>query len=133
MSKEEISAFLGTATMYVGRLEFSGAVRVDGKFTGEIRSEGTLILGKDAQVQGQIYVQQLVLSGSISGDIIVADKTIMHKSARLIGNLGTKTLIMEEGAVLQGKISMLPETETALQKENEFPMQADSMFPATRQ
>ena len=133
MSKEDISAFLGTATVYVGHLEFSGAVRVDGKFTGEIRSEGTLILGKDAQVQGQIYVNQLVLSGSISGDISVEDKTIMHKSARLIGNLSTKTLIMEEGAVLQGKISMLPEVETAVPKGNDFAVQEEAQLSLTRQ
>jgi len=133
MSKEDISAFLGTATVYVGQLEFSGAVRVDGKFTGEIRSEGTLILGKDALVQGQIHVNQLVLSGNISGDIIVADKTIMHRTARLVGNISTKLLVMEEGAVLQGKICMLPESEAHMPKESGFAAQADDDFSATRQ
>jgi cytoskeletal protein CcmA (bactofilin family) len=134
MSKEDISAFLGTATVYVGHLEFSGAVRIDGKFTGEIRSEGTLILGKEAQVQGQIYVNQLVMSGNISGDIIVADKTVMHRTARLVGNISTKLLVMEEGAVLQGKICMLPESDVPMPKDKNFAApEADDALSATRQ
>lgn len=106
MAKDEFNAFLGAGTVYQGKLNFLGAVRIDGQFVGEIRSEGTLILGKDAQVQGQIQVNQLILSGQINGDVVVTGKTIMHKTANLQGNLITKNLIMEEGALLQGSISM---------------------------
>ena len=49
---------------------FQGSVRVDGNFTGEIVSEGTLIVGKDAKVEGpEIKVGQLILSGLIQGEI----------------------------------------------------------------
>lgn len=107
MSKDEFNAFLGAGTTYQGHLHFAGAVRVDGQFTGEINSEGTLILGKDAQVSAKVDVGQLILSGQISGEIHVSKRTILHKTARLIGNLHTPILIMEEGAVIQGAINML--------------------------
>lgn len=106
MAKDDITAFLGSGTVYNGHLNFVGSVRIDGQFTGEIKSEGMLILGKDARVEGSIQVSQLVLSGNLHGDIIVTGKTILHKSANLAGNLTTKTLIMEEGAMLQGSICM---------------------------
>ena len=106
MAKDEFNAFLGAGTVYQGKLSFLGAVRIDGQFIGEIRSEGTLILGKDAQVQGQIQVNQLILSGQIHGDVVVTGKTIMHKTANMQGNLTTKNLIMEEGALLQGSVTM---------------------------
>ena len=106
MAKDDITAFLGSGTIYNGHLNFVGSVRIDGQFTGEIKSEGTLILGKDARVEGAIQVSQLVLSGNLHGDVIVTGKTIMHKSANLTGNLTTKSLIMEEGALLQGSICM---------------------------
>lgn len=109
MAKDDITAFLGSGTIYNGQLNFVGSVRIDGQFTGEITSEGTLILGKDAKVEGNIHVSQLVLSGNLHGDVIVTGKTILHKSANLTGNLATKSLIMEEGAQLQGQITMNPE------------------------
>lgn len=116
MGKDDITAFLGSGTVYNGQLNFVGSVRVDGQFTGEIRSEGTLILGKDAKVEGTIQVSQLVLSGNLSGDVVVTGKTIMHKTANLAGNLVTRSLIMEEGALLQGSISMDPTQEGIAQK-----------------
>lgn len=114
MAKEEFSAFLGTSTVYQGQLSFSGAVRIDGKFIGEITSEDTLILGKDAKVEGKIHVNQLVLSGHVNGEIVVTGRTTLHKSAVLLGSLTTRAIIMEEGAILQGKVIMQPEQpETA--------------------
>lgn len=116
MSKDEskFNAFLGTDTLYNGQLSFAGSVRIDGEFTGEINSEGTLILGKDARVSGQIRVGQLILSGRIDGEIAVSKQTTMHKTAFLTGNIVTPILIMEEGATLQGTVQMtkdpLPET-----------------------
>ena len=108
MAKDDITAFLGSGTVYNGQLNFVGSVRIDGQFTGEIVSEGTLILGKDAKVDGTIQVSQLVLSGNLKGDVVVTGKTILHKTANLTGNLATRGLIMEEGALLQGTISMDP-------------------------
>lgn len=109
MAKDDITAFLGSGTIYNGQLSFVGSVRIDGQFTGEITSEGTLILGKDAKVEGTINVSHLVLSGALHGDVTVTGKTILHKSANLTGNLATKSLIMEENAQLQGQITMSPE------------------------
>ena len=45
VAKEELNAFLGSNTVYEGKLVFEGSVHIDGKFTGEITSEGTLVIG----------------------------------------------------------------------------------------
>lgn len=119
MSKEEWNAFLGHDTSYHGQLSFKGAVRIDGEFTGEIKSEGTLILGKEAKVFAQVNVAQLVLSGSLDGEINVSKKTTMHKSAKLTGNLTTPVLIMEEGAVLQGKVQMNPDEKAVVETQSQ--------------
>ncbi|MCL1915718.1 MAG: polymer-forming cytoskeletal protein [Desulfovibrionaceae bacterium] len=104
--ESKFNAFLGTDTSYNGQLSFAGSVRIDGEFTGEISSEGTLILGKDARVSGRINVSQLILSGKIDGDIFVSKQTTMHKTAFLTGNIVTPILVMEEGATLQGTVQM---------------------------
>lgn len=106
MAKDEINAFLGAGTNYNGKLHFQGAVRVDGNFQGEIDSDGTLVVGQEAVVEGQVNVGQLILSGKIRGEVVVGTKAVLHKTADLRGNIRTPVLVVEEGAVLEGKLDM---------------------------
>ncbi|KAB1441865.1 bactofilin family protein [Pseudodesulfovibrio senegalensis] len=106
MARDEINAFLGAGTNYNGKLHFQGAVRIDGNFNGEIMSDGTLVVGQEAFVDGQIKVGQLVLSGNIRGDVIAGEKVVLNKTANLQGNIHTPSLVVEEGAVLEGSLAM---------------------------
>ncbi len=119
MAKDEINAFLGAGTSYEGKLHFEGSVRIDGDFQGEVSSEGTLIIGQDAKVKGVIQVGQLVLSGHLRGSIEAREKVVLHRTAHLVGHINTPSLVIEEGAVLEGQVVMgtlpaeaLPETLT---------------------
>lgn len=106
MGRDEINAFLGTGTTYQGRLDFQGSVRIDGTFKGEVASQGTLVIGKDANVDGTVNVGQLIISGRLQGEIVAKDKIILHKTANVVGSLSAPVLVIEEGAVLEGQITM---------------------------
>lgn len=106
MSKDEINAFLGSGTSYSGQLTFEGAVRIDGVFVGEIGSEGTLIVGKDASIQGTVKVGQLVMSGTLTGEVFASRKVIMHRTGVINGTINAPAIVMEEGARLEGSVSM---------------------------
>lgn len=106
MAKDEINAFLGAGTKYQGKLFFEGSVRIDGNFKGEIKSEGTLIIGKEAKVQGQVLVGQLIMSGFLEGEIQAVKKMVIHKTGNLQGSVTTPCLVIEEGAVLEGQVFM---------------------------
>ena len=106
MARDEINAFLGSGTVYTGDLSFEGAVRIDGTFTGNITSDGTLIVGQGANVKGNLKVGALVVSGCIEGEVIVGGKAVLHKSASIQGKLLTKLLVMEEGALFDGDLCM---------------------------
>lgn len=106
MSKENFTALLGAGTEYRGQLNFKGTVRIDGHFIGEIASEGKLILGKDAYVEGNVRVNELVVHGALSGEISVAVRTVLHQTAKIYATLCTPLLVMEEGALLQGALHM---------------------------
>jgi len=106
MARDEINAFLGAGTNYQGKLHFQGAVRIDGNFHGEVVSDGTLVVGQEAVVEGQIKVGQLVLSGNIQGEVEAKNKVVLHKTANLQGNIRTPVLVVEEGAVLEGQLVM---------------------------
>ena len=106
MARDEINAFLGAGTNYQGKLHFQGAVRIDGNFQGEVVSDGTLVVGQEAVVEGQVKVGQLVLSGNIQGEVEARNKVVLHKTANLQGNIRTPVLVVEEGAVLEGQLLM---------------------------
>ncbi len=108
MSKDEINAFLGAGTVYEGKLSFQGSVRIDGTFTGNIVSEGSLIVGKDAVIQGELAVGELLLTGKLTGDITAKKRVIVHRGGIIEGTINTPALIMEEGGIVQGQINMRP-------------------------
>lgn len=106
MAKDEINAFLGAGTTYRGRLDFTGSVRIDGVFEGEIESEGTLVVGREAVITGQMRVGQLVLGGTFSGEATASQRALLHKTAHFKGVLSTPALSVEEGAELDGQVCM---------------------------
>jgi cytoskeletal protein CcmA (bactofilin family) len=69
-------------------------------------SDGTLVVGQEAVVEGLIKVGQLVLSGKIQGEVEAKNKVVLHKTANLHGNIRTPVLVVEEGAVLEGQLVM---------------------------
>jgi cytoskeletal protein CcmA (bactofilin family) len=106
MSKEEINAFLGAGTVYQGRLSFQGAVRIDGSFSGEVLSEGSLIVGKDAEIEGVLNVGDLLLSGRFTGEVQAKRRVTIHKTGVLQGAVYAPALVMEEGGLLDGQVIM---------------------------
>ena len=106
MAKDEINAFLGVGTTYRGRLDFTGSVRIDGTFEGEIESEGTLVVGREAVIKGQVKVGQLVLGGTLSGEVAASTRVTVHKTARFTGTMNTPAISVEEGAVIEGQLRM---------------------------
>lgn len=105
MGKDEI-AYLGSDTIYEGKLSFKGTVRIEGRFTGDIVSDGTLNVGKDAQVRGNLAVGELLLSGHFNGEALAKRRTVIYSSGVFEGNLQTPRLLTEEGAILEGQIAM---------------------------
>ena len=104
--KEEINAFLGKDTEFEGKFSFTGAVRIDGKFTGEIESSGTLIVGETAMIESQIHVADMIISGEVNGDVVADNKIEISVPGKLFGNIQTPKLVIEEGVIFEGKCKM---------------------------
>jgi cytoskeletal protein CcmA (bactofilin family) len=102
----ELNAFLGVGTEYRGKLDFVGTVRIDGRFEGEISTDGDLVLGRKAYVKGVVRVGRLTSCGRIDGDVVVKEHTVLEKTSVLNGTLNTPVLEVERGAVIEGGVVM---------------------------
>lgn len=115
MAKDgEFSAYLAPGTDFQGQLNFKGTVRIDCRFHGNIFSDGKLILGKEATVEGTIAVADLVVHGEFTGDAVISQRTVLHQGSKVTGNLTTRALVMEDGASLQGELYMGKEADGKL-------------------
>lgn len=106
---ERVSSFLDQGTEFDGKLAFQGAVRVNGKFSGEIFSDGILYVGEQGAVNAEIQVDTVIVSGEVTGDVTAKSKVELQSSARVRGNIKTQVLKIDEGALFEGNCSMRPE------------------------
>ncbi len=102
----DVNALLGRGSEFDGKLTFEGKVQIDGKFTGEISSAGTLIVGEGAKVKAEITVDTVIIYGDVVGNIRASGAVELMSTARLRGNLHTAGLVVERGAVFDGNCVM---------------------------
>jgi cytoskeletal protein CcmA (bactofilin family) len=101
-----LSAFIDQGSEFEGKLTFKDTVRIDGSFQGEISSENTLVVGETGSIEATIRSNTVVVSGSVVGNIIAAHQIILHKSARVEGDMNAPSLVIEEGASFNGQLTM---------------------------
>jgi cytoskeletal protein CcmA (bactofilin family) len=106
MSGANLTAFIDQGSEFEGKLTFKDTVRIDGTFTGEISSENTLIVGETGVIEASIKSNTVVVSGSVVGNIVAGRQVVLHKSARVEGDMSAPSVVMEEGAIFNGRLSM---------------------------
>jgi cytoskeletal protein CcmA (bactofilin family) len=122
----EITALLGRGATFVGKLTFEGGVRIDGKFKGEVFSDGALIVGKGAQVDAEISVGDIVIEGTVTGNVTAQRSIEIRSSGCVTGDLTTPTLQIDRGAVFDGRSTM----ETAVASPRMYERPASQPGPA---
>ncbi|MFQ5514654.1 MAG: polymer-forming cytoskeletal protein [Myxococcota bacterium] len=112
-----LTAFIDQGSEFSGKLSFRDTVRIDGRFQGEIASDNTLIVGETGLVEADIDSEIVIVSGEVRGDIRARRQVTLHKTARVSGNLETTSLVVEEGAELNGGVSMQTGAKSAQRGE----------------
>src|SRR4051794_6176437 len=102
----DLNALLGKGSQFEGKLLFEGTVRIDGKFTGEIVSTDTLIIGEGAEVKAQIQVGSLVIVGEYNGDAKASKSIEIKAPAKVRGTITTASIVIERGVFFDGTCKM---------------------------
>lgn len=105
-SSQAVTALIDQGSRCEGKLFFRDAVRIDGNFSGEISSENTLIVGETGEIDAEIRSTRVIVGGSVVGDIRASAQIVLHKTARVQGDLTTPSLVVETGAIIEGRIDM---------------------------
>lgn len=107
---------LGKDARFSGKMTFEGAVRIDGKFEGEIHTEDLLLIGPQAEVRATLNVGTVVINGLVEGDVIAKGSVELKAPGKLRGNVVTPNLIIEKGVTFDGTCRMSEEVSTLPRK-----------------
>jgi cytoskeletal protein CcmA (bactofilin family) len=106
--QNRIDCLIGAGTVIKGDLTFDGGLRVDGHVHGNVISvegkPGTLVLSEAARIEGEIRVSHVVINGTVVGPVHAADYVELQSKANVTGDVYYKTLEMQLGAVVQGRL-----------------------------
>lgn len=108
-SKEKqvkISTLIGKGSELAGDFSAKGSARIDGKITGNVTIEGTLLIGTTGCIDGNVSANAIVVGGEVLGDITAPEKTELTATAKVLGDITTKVIVIDENAVFQGKCDM---------------------------
>jgi cytoskeletal protein CcmA (bactofilin family) len=121
------------STVFSGKLRCDETIRIDGRLKGELRCEQTVIVGESAHLEARIDADTVVIAGQVKGDIAARRKITLEKSARVVGDLRTCGIVIEEGAMLQGRIVIGSEDRPASEKRPTVAPRASATSEAASQ
>ena len=110
----KLSGFVGHGTSLTGDTSFQMMLRVDGHLTGTVSSDGgTLIVGNNGKLDANVSVGIAQINGTVNGDVSATERIQLGRTARVVGNIATPKLVIEDGAIFEGGCSMLKAREAS--------------------
>lgn len=103
---DKVDTVIGPGTVFEGSIKATGIVRIDGKLSGHVETSGDIIVGEKGEVRADMYANNFTIAGSAFGDIHAKEKTVILHKGRVEGDIDTKNIVIEEGAVFKGRCIM---------------------------
>jgi cytoskeletal protein CcmA (bactofilin family) len=97
---------IGEGAGFEGTVIVPHGIRIDGSFKGKIDASEMITIGNTGVVEADIKAKSIIIGGKVSGNIVGADRVELESKASFIGDLQTRDLVVNEGALFHGKCLM---------------------------
>lgn len=91
-----------------GTVKSSGGLRIDGRLNGDLNCAGDVVVGKSANIKGNLAVNSVNIEGQIAGNIVARDRIGLKAAARITGDVKAKRMTVEDGVTFVGKAEVNP-------------------------
>ncbi len=91
-----------------GTIKTSGGIQIHGKLNGDLECAGDATIGKSGQIKGNITANAISMAGTINGNMVAKDRIEMKSSAKVMGDIKSKRLAVEDGVTFIGKSEVNP-------------------------
>ena len=103
---DKVNTIIGEETKLIGNIEQKGSIVVYGNVDGNIETEGSITIGKEGLVEGNLEGSNITISGKVRGNIIAKTKMILKKNSSLLGDVKAQKIVIDDGATFEGKCDM---------------------------
>ena len=103
---ETVISIIGPGMKVVGDCETDGTIRVEGAVMGSLKAGKAVVVGKDGLVEGDISTQDAVISGQVKGTLLAESRLELQATSRVEGEVRARRMQLEEGAILNGTVTM---------------------------
>lgn len=110
--KSQLNGFLDAGSHLRGELHFEDTFRVEGRLTGKVDSDGDLYVGERGEVEGEVRVGRLFVTGKVDA-VVQAQRVEVAPGGQLRGEVSTPCLVIDEGAIFEGQARMVERTLAA--------------------
>ncbi len=101
-----MNSVIGEGSIFEGNFYIRGSLQIDGKFEGEVKTEDQLIIGETGRVKTDIFAKNVIVGGTVIGNIHADEQVSLLSTGRVLGNIRAPRVTVEEGVVVQGEISI---------------------------
>ena len=108
---DKLNTIIGKSSVINGTVRIENSARLDGRLIGEIHCTGTVTVGSQGDVEGDIYSQSAIIGGKVKGRIETSEQIILEAGSVFIGDLKTSKLTIDEGAMFEGNCLMVKDKE----------------------
>lgn len=102
----QISTIIGMTAECEGDFKADGSIRIDGTVNGNVIVTDTVIVGASGCINGDINAKKVIIGGEVYGNLNVPEKVELTSTARVIGDITTGGLVIDEKAIFQGRCDM---------------------------
>lgn len=106
-----VETYIGQGTRVEGAIVSSGSMRIDGEVEGQVQSAGDVFVGETGRVKAGVKAANLIIAGEVVGEVKVSGRLELLGTGKLYGDASMQSLIVEQGAVLEGSTRMVRDAE----------------------
>jgi cytoskeletal protein CcmA (bactofilin family) len=105
-SNQELETIIGPSVKVKGNFNSQGNVKIEGSLNGTLDTTGNVKIGTDAIIKASVNAREIHVAGNVDGTLRATEKLILTSTAKVVGDIETKTLAIEDGAFFSGKCTM---------------------------
>src|SRR6476659_5672357 len=109
-NQQEFPTILGPDANFKGELNFEKGMRLMGRFEGKMNTPGRVHIAKEAKMQADVDAGAIIVEGDVQGNLAANDRIELKQTARYEGDLRATKLVVDEGAVFNGHVSVGPDS-----------------------
>ena len=109
---QEFPTILGPDANFKGELSFEKGMRLMGRFEGKVNTPGRVHVAREAKMHADVEAGAIIVEGEVQGNLSANDRIELKQSARYEGDLKATKLVVDEGAVFNGHVSVGPDGQS---------------------